>query len=65
MILNNKTLEELIINTTFFFFIYSDTEKDLWEKKKNNQSPRTVPLITMNPQAIKKTIRKDKEKIAR
>ena len=64
MILNNKTLEELIINMTFVFFIYSDTEKDLWEKK-NNQSPRTVPLITMNPQAIKKTIRKDKEKIAR
>ena len=63
MILNDKTAEDLMINMTFFF-IYSDTEKDLW-KKKNNQSPRTVTLITMNPQAIKKNIRKDEEKIAR
>ncbi|XP_044168038.1 LOW QUALITY PROTEIN: uncharacterized protein LOC122947290 [Acropora millepora] len=30
-----------------------------------NQSPRTVPLITMNPHVIKKTIKNDKEKIER
>ena len=64
MILNNKTLEDLIINMTFFFS-FIQTQKKTCGKKKNNQSPRTVPLITMNPQAIKKTIRKDKEKIAR
>ena len=39
------------------------TEKDWWEK--NNHSPGTVPLTTMNPQATEETIREDKEKIGK
>ncbi|CAH3188355.1 unnamed protein product [Porites evermanni] len=32
--------------------------------KRAHQSPRTVPVLTMNPQEIKKTIKNGKEKIA-
>ena len=63
MILNNKTAEDLMINMTFFSHSFRHRKRLV--EKKTNQSPRTVTLITMNPQAIKKTIRKDKEKIAR
>ena len=62
MILNNKKAEDLIIND--FLLLFVQTQKKTCEKK-TNQSPRSVPLITMNPQSIKKTIRKDKDKISR
>ena len=62
MILNNKKAEDLIIND--FFSLFVQTQKKTCGKK-TNQSPRSVPLITKNPQSIKKTIRKDKDKISR
>ena len=63
MILINKKAEDLIIND-FFYYLFRH-KKRLAEKKSTRALGRPVPLITMNPQSIKKTIRKDKDKISR
>ena len=58
--LNKRIAEDLM---AFIFWLIQTQKKTCG--KKTNQSPRTVPLITMNPQALKKTLKKDKEEKAR
>ena len=61
----------MIVHGIEFALSYTKTVHVLLKSNKRTASaqknilPRTVPVITMNPQAVKRIVKKDKEKLGR